>query len=125
MPVPKISSPGRKEALTKLREWFPKGSTVYTILRSVSRSGMQRTLSVVALPIYRPSVENRVEDRQDEIIPLFPDYYTSLVTGYSLSRGGVGHIIVKGYGSDAGMEVAHALGYYLYGDEFALKHRWL
>lgn len=37
----------RAEAIEKIREWFPAGSTVYTILRHVSRSGMQRSISVL------------------------------------------------------------------------------
>jgi hypothetical protein len=38
----------KAEALAELRALLPPGSTVYTILRSVSRSGMSRELSVVA-----------------------------------------------------------------------------
>lgn len=37
----------REEARTKLRAMLPPGSTVYTILRHVSRSGMLRCVSVV------------------------------------------------------------------------------
>lgn len=35
----KITAKERAEQIEKLRNWFPKGSTVYTILRHVSRSG--------------------------------------------------------------------------------------
>lgn len=38
----------RAEAIEQLRTWFPVGSTVYTILRHVSRSGMQREIGVLA-----------------------------------------------------------------------------
>lgn len=38
----------RAEAIERLRGIFPVGSTVYTILRHVSRSGMQRSISVMA-----------------------------------------------------------------------------
>lgn len=45
----KISKAGQEKQLENLRKWFPKGSTVYTILRHVSRSGMQRTISALAV----------------------------------------------------------------------------
>lgn len=47
----KITTHEREESLTRLREWFPKGSTVYTVLRHVSRSGMMRHIGVIALRI--------------------------------------------------------------------------
>jgi hypothetical protein len=34
-------------SLEQLRQWLPKGTRVFTILRSVSRSGMRRKVSVV------------------------------------------------------------------------------
>lgn len=39
----------RAEAIGRLRAILPPGSTVYTILRHVSRSGMMRRLDVYAL----------------------------------------------------------------------------
>lgn len=37
------------EAIARLREWIKPGDTVYTILRHVSRSGMQRTIDCIGL----------------------------------------------------------------------------
>jgi hypothetical protein len=34
-------------SLDQLRQWLPRGTRVFTILRSVSRSGMRREVSVV------------------------------------------------------------------------------
>lgn len=47
--LPKALAAERAEAIQQLREWYPAGSTVYTILRHVSRSGMARTIGMVAL----------------------------------------------------------------------------
>jgi hypothetical protein len=37
----------RDKAITQLRDWIKPGDTVYTILDSVSRSGMSRQIRVV------------------------------------------------------------------------------
>lgn len=39
----------RAEALARLREWLKPGDTVWTVLRHVSRSGMQRTIELVII----------------------------------------------------------------------------
>lgn len=39
----------RDDARAKLREWLKPGDTVWTVLRHVSRSGMQRTISLVLI----------------------------------------------------------------------------
>lgn len=65
------------EQTEKLREWFPRGATVYTILRHVSRSGMQRKISVVGISddkhILHPNfavatVLDRQRDKQTDAI---------------------------------------------------------
>jgi hypothetical protein len=43
----RTSTPEKSESLARLRKWMPKGSRVFTILRSVSKSGMQREIAVV------------------------------------------------------------------------------
>jgi hypothetical protein len=43
----KAKDTARQEAIAQLREWIKPGDTVYTIVRHVSRSGMQRTIGVV------------------------------------------------------------------------------
>lgn len=45
----KARDAARDEAVVRLREWLKPGDTVYTILRHVSRSGMQREISLVKL----------------------------------------------------------------------------
>ena len=124
----RTSTTEREEALEALRKAFPKGSTVYTILRKVSRSGVQRHVSVVALLAgtvgsYIPEGPNQFSG---EVAPTWPSYWVSKVTGYRYSEA-TGHnaVVVNGCGTDAGFEVAYSLAYVLWGDGYALKHRWL
>ena len=107
----------REDALDTLKRRFPQGSTVYTILRKVSRSGMQRHISVVALYV----------DDNGEASSLHPNYSAAILTGYRNVRRGLGYdgLILNGCGTDMGYEIAYALGQALYGDGYALKHRWL
>ena len=43
----KAAEAERAEAIAKLREWIKPGDTVYTVLDSVSRSGMSRHIRVL------------------------------------------------------------------------------
>jgi len=111
----KLNQIERDEQLANLRKWFPKGSTVYTILRSVSRSGMQRQISVVCLMI-----------DDGKIIDLHPNWSISKVLGRRLNKGGSHDaLIINGCGMDMGFEIAYSLASALHGDGYALKHRWL
>jgi len=111
----KVNKAERDEQIEKLRKWFPRGSTVYTILRSVSRSGMQRQISIVCL-----TAEN------GKIIDLHPNYSVSQVIGYRLNKGGAHDaLIVNGCGMDMGFDIAYNLSRVLYGDGYALNHQWL
>ena len=49
----------RTEAIERLRKMLPPGSTVYTIARHVSRSGMSRSISLVTVEptVYGPDGE--------------------------------------------------------------------
>jgi len=106
----------RAEQIAQLRKWFPKGSTVYTILRSVSRSGMQRQISVVGLL-----------GGDGQLHPIHPNWSVAKVLGRRLNKGGANDaIIINGCGMDMGFEIAYSLSAALYdGDGYALKHRWL
>lgn len=99
------------DALNRLREAFPKGSTVYTILRHISSSGMSRDISVLSLT----SGDPRQWDG-------------------SVIDAGIGHrsrrqygegVRVSGAGMDMGFYLTYTLGQRLYGDGYALSHRWL
>ena len=138
----------RDEAIIKLREWLKPGDTVYTVLRHVSRSGMQREIGIVLL-----QAESHSQFPADSTVrDIHPNYAVSKALGYRLGKGD--GIIVGGGGMDMGFSVVYNLGATLWPDGFeccgencdsndhsngdrnrkphhhsdggyALKHRWL
>jgi hypothetical protein len=103
----------RDESLLRLREWFPKGSTVYTIIRYVSKSGMSRTIGIVSLACDGDGVTDR-----------HPNHAVSEVLGLRRHKHLDG-VTIAGCGTDMGFEIAYRLGQELWGDGYSLKHRWL
>ncbi len=99
-----------EDAKDKLRAILPKGSTVYTILRHVSASGMSRRISVITI--------------DKDGMPRSVDYYaaTALDWKHAIDDDGV---TVGGTGMDMGFHLVHTLAHALYGDGYALKHDWL
>lgn len=90
------------------RQDLPAGSVVYTILRSVSRSGMSRVISVVTV--------NGGDVRQF-------DYTLEQMLGYKMAPDT--GVKVAGCGMDMGFHLVYTLSQALYGDGYALKQRWL
>jgi len=92
----------RAEAIAKLRELFPAGSTVYTINRHTSASGMSRSISVLV---------------QDSDGPREVSYLVARALDYRIDqkRGG---LVVGGCGMDMGFHVAHNLAATLYPEGF-------
>ena len=133
----KYSNQDREQALARLREWIKPGDTVYTVLRHVSRSGMQREIGVGLLK---------------DGVDLHPNWAVACALGERLGkRDGV---IVGGCGMDMGFHLVYNLSYVLFpqglactgkncnsndhsnGDRnykrhmhksggYALRHRWL
>jgi hypothetical protein len=116
----------REQACKRLRKLLKPGSTVYTILRSVSKSGMSRKLSLVI-----PQKDGTIRDIT----------YTAAVA-MNCTTDGNGYITRGGCGMDMGFDTVYNLGYYLWpkgtkkphGDRngtpdhsggYALKHSWL
>ena len=97
-------------SLEQLRQWLPKGSRVFTILRSVSRSGMQREVSVV---VFLPGVER----------PIHPNHHVCQVLG--LRRGKSDGVVLNGCGMDMGFHLVYELAHALHGDADALSQEWL
>lgn len=105
----------RAEALKELRGLLPAGSTVYTILRDVSRSGMSRKISTVAI---------KTDDR-GEIYTLNLTHLVAKALGWRVKTGFNDALIVSGCGMDMGFHLVSSLSYALYGKSDALKQRWL
>lgn len=104
----------REKDLARLREWYPEGSTVYTILRHKSQSGMQRVIGLVAL----------IVGEDGQIIDLHPNYLAGRVLDRRVDgqRDGV---VCRGTGMDMGFDLVYSLSLAIHDNGYALKHRWL
>jgi len=133
----------RKEAVERLLQAVEPGDTVYTIARHVSRSGMQREISLVAID--RSAIVLPVKGRE-AIAELGRnafttiDYWAARALGYRIGKHG--GIVVGGCGMDMGFHLVYNLGRTLWptGTDnphgrrnghpdsdggYALKHGWL
>lgn len=117
----------KRDAITVLLEVLKPGSRVYTVLRNVSRSGMQREISLVI-----------VDPRDNELFTL--DYLVARALDYRLGKHG--GLVCGGAGMDFGYHLVHNLGRALWphgtpkphgkrngqpdrDGGYALKHQWL
>lgn len=129
----------REQLIKELQEWMPKGTTVYTIIRSVAKSGMSRVISPVVLEVSEKckvcSGKRNSQIHQWEYhgyhasemellcSPVFPEYKIAKLLGWSLHKDQ--GIRVSGCGMDMGFHLVYTLSSTLYGDGNALKQRWL
>lgn len=94
----------RDEAIRKLREAFQPGSTAFTILRHVSRSGMHRRISVVQV--------TGDDSRQ----------FDGLIARAGIAnvnrKGGKEGVIMDGAGQDMGFALVYEMSYTLYPSGF-------
>ena len=98
----------RTEALARLRTWVKPGDTVYTVLRHVSRSGQQRSISLVVL-------EDDGRGNGPEPREIDGTVARALGMTFDRDRGGVK---VGGAGMDMGFEVVYNLGRALWPEGF-------
>jgi hypothetical protein len=94
-----VLTPTEKEAFTELRKIVRPGDTLYTVLRSVSRSGMSRSISVFKIDAKGPH-------RLDGLLAAALGYK------FDCDNGGVK---VGGAGMDMGFAVVYNLSAALYG----------
>lgn len=120
---------GKAKSMTyareRLLEIVEPGSTIYTVLRHVSRSGMQRRIDLYAI--------NNGE-------PRYLSGYAATLLDMKLSREG--GIVTNGCGMDMGFDLVYSLGRCLWPNGtdkphgyrngepdsdggYALKHQWL
>lgn len=105
----KATDKERAEAIEKLREWIKPGDTVYTILRSVSKSGMSREIGVVLM----------YQDERRGIVDLHPNWLVSKATGYRTGkRDG---IVMGGCGMDMGFALVYDLSRTLFPEGFGIE----
>lgn len=82
--------------------------TIYTVLRSVSKSGLSRVISFYI-------IDNK------EIVNI--NYYIKTLLGYKFNKTRDG-LIIKGGGMDMGFHVIHTLKHKL-GISEKISHRWI
>ena len=89
------------------------GTTIYTTVRSVAKSGMSRAISCFIIA---------TEADGSQYIQSI-DYFIGIALG--LKRHKDGGLIVRGCGMDMGYKIVSDLSHLIMADEYALKHRWL
>ncbi|HWA08325.1 MAG TPA: hypothetical protein VG838_02545 [Opitutaceae bacterium] len=99
----------RNEAIASLKEWLKPGTVVYTVLRSVSTSGMSRTLDLYVV-------------LHHEIVRITWSVAKALEWTYDRRKEA---LRINGCGMDMGYHTVHCLSRVILGDGYALKHRWL
>lgn len=111
-----ISKQEIEEQKEKLKLLIEKaGFKVYTVIRSVSSSGMYRTISPIIF------VDGRV---------LHIAYATAIVTGYKYTeKNGHSAIGISGCGMDMGFDLVYNLSSALYGHEergaYKINQEWI
>lgn len=99
----------REHALTRLREHLTPGTTVFTILRHVSATGMSR---VIELYVFKDNE------------PVCLTWCAARVLDCSLARNQSG-LRIQGAGMDMGYHLVYELSAVVLRDGYALRHRWL
>lgn len=97
------------EAIARLREWLKPGDTLYSILRHVSRSGMQRSIALVRLG------PDEWHPGQIAIRQATTNAAKALELPFDREREG---IKVNGCGMDMGSHLTYELGRVLWPDGF-------
>ena len=97
----------KQEAINGCRRMIPPGTTVWCVVRSVSRSGMSRRIDCYV-----------IQDGQ----LLYVSYYVANAIGWSVSDKG---ILSRGCGMDMGFHLVGTLSHSLYGNEGNLRARWI
>lgn len=101
----------RSEAIERLRQMLPAGTTVFTILRSVSRSGMKREIDVLCW-------DNTSKE------PVVFSWLEGLALDHRLSKT-CKAVVVHGTGMDMEFCLVSNLSRLLHGNDRVLRHRRL
>lgn len=130
----KYTKDDKAKALENLTRWMPPGTTVYTILRHVSKSGMSRDISLlVVLPDGGAGADR---------VFIHPNWAAACVLGSRLvSAHGNDALRIGGCGMDMGFHLVNNLSYALHGFDpkgipegtpspfdrpgYTLRHEWL
>lgn len=110
MRVIKMNKDEKQHAIERLKEILSDTSTIYTLVTTVSQSGMSR--SIKCLVIYK-----------GELLDISALVAKAIEYRFDNKNGGVK---IKGCGMDMGWHlVENALSYALYGETSKVKQRWI
>jgi hypothetical protein len=103
----------KSESADMLRKFAPEGSTIYCVLRSVSKSGMSRRIDFYVIA--------RAQER--EWMQCLSGWISHLGLGaWNPDKSG---LMIRGCGMDMGFHVVYELSYALYGKTDALRSVWI
>ncbi len=106
------------DARTRLRAVMPVGSTIYLVMRHISKSGMSHDVDVYTIRVGVGAVEGSTA------IDL--RWWSRIVAqALDIRQTKHGYVRVHGCGFDVGHDIASNLGHYLHGDVRALRHEWI
>jgi hypothetical protein len=119
----------RQLSIDRLLVLLPKGATVYTTVTHVARSGMSRRMMICC-----GTTEPRKFDGAYHDLDQPHDGPAVRNIGWDVAHA-LGNVVrlnldnhqltVSGCGMDMGFHVVSSLSRVLYGDDYALCHRWL
>ena len=121
MSTKRINETERNETRERLLALLPPGSTVYAVLRSVSRSGMQRTLDFYCIETPDPDRCGDLAGLRANIMESAPRprYLTGhIATMTGRRRNNAGALVISGCGFDAAWDVVMSLARALYPDGY-------
>ena len=99
----------QQEAIAKLQELCPAGTTVYTVLRYTTSSGMGRVISAFIIKDGKPYELDYLIERSE--------------IGFKRNQKH-GGLMVRGTGMDMGFHVVYELSRSIHADGYALKQEW-
>lgn len=107
----------RNEARDGLREWLGDGvKELYVSVQHVNSTGTSRVIAV-----YLPYIDTH-NGQRPAIVNLGYRVAAAMGWRYSERYGGV---VIGGGGMDMGFHLVSSVARALYGDDYAITHRWL
>lgn len=111
----------KRDAIARLRELAPQGSTLYTVLRHESRSGMSRNIDVF---VFAPADDGGRDGDPGRPVKLWLTYLAHTALGWPLAKGDQG-VKVSGCGMDMGFHLVETLSRVVYGESYAWRQEWI
>lgn len=112
----RVTQKEKNEAIARLHEILKPGDRVFGIVRTVSRSGMSRTIDFFAFKAAGPDEPGR--KHCGEVDRYYLSGYIATALGYNRDKSGA--LKVQGCGMDMIFHVVYSLGYVLFPEGFGI-----